>query len=110
MPSSSLGQNSFNHSQVSNQRLRGGWKEVDKTEETTLVDLQLPNQDISQIMLDLQQGSNEDATEVKEEPIVIKEKTVDDLKRPFSLGRDANVSFKKRATVKRNIRSRDQTE
>ena len=112
-----------------------------KEEELHAIDLQLPTQDVSQIMIDFRQqqqqqqqsSSNEESKVKKEEeeeeekkggedkadvkaeaeerrpPPALREKTVADLKRPLGGGKasDAPVSFKKRTTVKRSIRSRE---
>ena len=87
---------------------------MEKNEEHKLIDLQLPNQDLSQIMLDIKQGSTEETTEQQEkkEPVGFKEKTVDSLKRPLTTSKEGQVTFKKRTsgTVKRNIRSRELTD
>lgn len=118
----------FSHSQVSKEYLRGGWKKVERTEELNAVDLQLPTQNVSQIMLDFRQqqqetkdneekikkekeGESEIKSEEKPPPATptsaLREKTVADLKRPLG-PKDAPVSFKKRTAVKRSIRSREE--
>lgn len=117
----------FSHSQVSKEYLRGGWKKVERTEELNAVDLQLPTQNVSQIMLDFkqqQQQTKDNEEKVKKEEegeseikgeenppaaptSVLREKTVADLKRPLG-PKDAPVSFKKRTAVKRSIRSREE--
>lgn len=134
------GSSELSHARLSNQYLRGGWKTVKKEEELHAIDLQLPTQDVSQIMIDFRQqqqqqqqsSSNEESKVKKEEdeeeekkggedkadlkaeaeerrPPALREKTVADLKRPLGGGKasDAPVSFKKRTTVKRSIRSRE---
>lgn len=92
----------------------GAWKETETAADAnTIVDLQLPNQDLGQIMIELEEQKRlEEAQKVDEEedkkPLAFefKEKTANDLKRSL-VGKNETVSFKKRANVRRNIRGRD---
>jgi len=92
---------------------RCGWTTVEKqqNDEHKIIDLQLPSQDVSQIVLDIKQSSTEENDTKnggEDDPIVFQEKTVADFKKPTK-STEQNVSFKKRTNVKRNIRSRDES-
>lgn len=88
----------------------GGWKTVKSEDGSNVVDLELPNQDVVQLMLKLeeQQSVQEATKEAKSKEVVFEEKTVDTLKRPMVSRRDnKEVVFKKRNNASRNIRARD---
>lgn len=82
--------------------LYGAWKSIKNDDANQIIDLQLPGQDLSQIMEEISQKA--DQSESKKKPdFEFKEKTIESLKRPISSNKDGTISFKKRST-KQNIR------
>lgn len=87
----------------------GGWRRVERDTTGKMVDLQLPDQDVSQIVLDLHQTNTEGSTESGEattqqrETFQFKEKTIE--KSIVSKNEKPSLCFKKSST-KRNIRAR----
>lgn len=85
--------------------LYGAWKTVkNENEGAKMIDLQLPGQDLSQIMLEMEQKKEEERTKNEKREFDFKEKTIESLKRPISSSKDGScISFKKRSG-RQNIR------
>ncbi|KAI2798795.1 WW domain binding protein 4 [Blomia tropicalis] len=120
MPQSSTVQSSNDDFlSLSNQkRLYGGWKTVDKSDDMKVVDLQLPNQDITQIISDMKQDKEEEETKQKElelqtnTNVIFQEKTIENYSKQLRPTKNdsGEITFKKRSSVKRNIRSRGEND
>lgn len=86
----------------------GGWKNVEKYDTNKMVDLQLPDQDVSQIVLEIEQNKvteQEMAEANKNNLPEFKEKTVESMNKRLA-SKDETVTFKKRIKTQRNIRNK----
>lgn len=85
----------------------GGWKNVEKYDTSKMVDLQLPDQDVSQIVLEIEQNKaaeKELAETIKDNLPEFKEKTVESMNKRLGT-KEETVTFKKRTKTQRNIRN-----
>ncbi|OTF74347.1 hypothetical protein BLA29_013431, partial [Euroglyphus maynei] len=91
----------------------GGWRSIEKYDTSKMVDLQLPGQDVAQIVANIEQTKQEEERESREgkrPAFQFEERTVESLdrKKLFKNDKTINISFKQRKqrpTHQRNIRN-----